>query len=564
VFLLLVACLPALVAIGAPAASAAITPGQSCASYSLSAPAGGREIIVAKDGTGHYATINAAAKVAMGGDVVTIRSGVYAESVRVTNSGASTRPIVFQAQTCGSVTLTGAENSFAGASFAGDTAPQAGNPHVTLRGLNFIDYATSVTTYHQLGAVNLTLGWKLEDAYLRNSGGWASLNIRGHDAVVDQTTVEAAPYNALFAVGTCCAETTYGAAGQLKRLRITNTKFTGNNTGRNAPSWEAVTKIALTDDLLVDNLESSGNYGAGLWLDWQNYRYTIRNSTFHHNTGVNTPWEGMGLELEIYSDDGVVEGNQFWANSGPDLLVSSSSRIEVRYNTFQGSSTDPSPQIEFHRGNADPDCGRPSPNDVYVHHNQFLDWGGQWQWAAMQTTPDAARSYTCAQPSSPVEAGHLFDGNTYRKAAHSGPLVAWEGTDAYTVDAMRTLWGYETGTSTTTTVAPTTTTTVAPTTTTTTVPPAGADTVAPRVTITAPAPGSVIGRRVYIAANATDDRGIVRTQVYIDGALRATSSTNTITYTWNARKATRGAHVISVRADDAAGNAATSSITVYK
>jgi hypothetical protein len=564
------------VAVTVTSAASALPPGQSCTSYALSAPAAGREIVVAKDGSGHYSTINAAAQVAVAGDVVTIKSGTYNESVRVAGAGTSSRPIVFQAQSCGTVTLTGAGSWVQGGAFAGDTAPQSGNPFVTLKGLNFVDFATAVTAYHQAGAVNLTQGWRLEDVYMRNAGGWASVNIRGHDAVVDQTTIESAPYNALFAVGACCVDASYGAPGQLKRVHITNTRLAGNNTGRNAPTWEAVTKFMHTDDLLVDNLESTGNYGAGLWLDWRNYRYTVRNSSFHDNTGVNNPWEGMGLELEIYSDDGVVEGNRFWANSGPDILVSSSSRIEIRYNSFQGSSTDPSPQIEFHRGNADPDCGRPAPTGVYVHHNQFFDWGGQWGWAAMQTTTDAARSFTCAQAPSPVQAGHLFDANTYRQAAHSGPLVGWEGTDAHTVDAMRTLWDFEQGTSpatTTTTVAPTTTTTVAPTTTTTvpptpstTVPPPAptADTSPPQVTVASPLGGSWIGKSAKIAASAADNRAVTRMQVYIDGVLRTTSSTGTVTYTWNANHAARGAHVIAVRAYDAAGNVGTSNVTVYR
>lgn len=95
-------------------------------------------------------------------------------------------------------------------------------------------------------------------------------------------------------------------------------------------------------------------------------------------------------------------------------------------------------------------------------------------------------------------------------------------------------------------------------------PPAPVDATAPKVTITAPADGSKIKNNVTITANATDDIGVTKMEIYIDGYLKATSTSGSISTTWNTRKASRGTHFITVKAYDAVGNVGTSSVTVTK
>jgi hypothetical protein len=95
-------------------------------------------------------------------------------------------------------------------------------------------------------------------------------------------------------------------------------------------------------------------------------------------------------------------------------------------------------------------------------------------------------------------------------------------------------------------------------------PPSPVDAMAPKVTITAPADGSKIKNNVTITANATDDIGVTKMEIYIDGYLKATSTSGSISTTWNTRKASRGTHFITVKAYDAVGNVGTSSVTVTK
>ncbi len=95
-------------------------------------------------------------------------------------------------------------------------------------------------------------------------------------------------------------------------------------------------------------------------------------------------------------------------------------------------------------------------------------------------------------------------------------------------------------------------------------PPPTGDTVAPTLTITSPAGGATLSARgsTTISANASDNVGVASVQFYVDGTLLSTSTSAPYSATWNLRKVTRGAHSISVRALDAAGNATQKSLSV--
>ncbi|HOP40570.1 MAG TPA: S8 family serine peptidase [Geobacteraceae bacterium] len=92
------------------------------------------------------------------------------------------------------------------------------------------------------------------------------------------------------------------------------------------------------------------------------------------------------------------------------------------------------------------------------------------------------------------------------------------------------------------------------------------DTTAPQVTILTPPDGSSISKinKVTISATASDDIGVTRMELYIDGTLKSTSSNETISANWNTKKIAKGAHTITVQAFDAAGNIGTATSTVYQ
>ncbi len=87
----------------------------------------------------------------------------------------------------------------------------------------------------------------------------------------------------------------------------------------------------------------------------------------------------------------------------------------------------------------------------------------------------------------------------------------------------------------------------------------------PIVSIVSPVVGTTIGNSVIVNSTASDNAKITKLEIYIDSSRKA-SNTNleSISYTWNSRKAARGSHTITVKAYDAAGNVGTSSVGVSK
>ena len=92
-----------------------------------------------------------------------------------------------------------------------------------------------------------------------------------------------------------------------------------------------------------------------------------------------------------------------------------------------------------------------------------------------------------------------------------------------------------------------------------------ADTTAPVVVIVNPVAGQVTGS-VSVNANATDNSAVsgIQQTLYIDGVLKASVTGGTLAYSWNTRKVAVGQHILKVVARDAAGNAASSSVTVTR
>jgi thermitase len=92
------------------------------------------------------------------------------------------------------------------------------------------------------------------------------------------------------------------------------------------------------------------------------------------------------------------------------------------------------------------------------------------------------------------------------------------------------------------------------------------DTIAPVSAITSPADGSrITTRQVSINVTSSDNVGVVKLELYINGRLFGTSSASSATFNWNTNKVSSGAHRLQSFATDAAGNVGASPIiTVYK
>ena len=93
----------------------------------------------------------------------------------------------------------------------------------------------------------------------------------------------------------------------------------------------------------------------------------------------------------------------------------------------------------------------------------------------------------------------------------------------------------------------------------------GSDTTPPTCSITTPAAGSTVSGTVTITATASDNVGVTKVEIYVDGALRVTDTATPYTWSWNTTTFANSSHTITAKAYDAAGNigqAANVSVTV--
>ena len=91
------------------------------------------------------------------------------------------------------------------------------------------------------------------------------------------------------------------------------------------------------------------------------------------------------------------------------------------------------------------------------------------------------------------------------------------------------------------------------------------DTTNPNIVITTPADGSTVPGLVSVSVSATDNVGVTKVELYVDGSLYSSSTKAPFTTKWNTRKASRGLHSLQSKAYDSAGNIGNSPIVgVYK
>ncbi len=81
----------------------------------------------------------------------------------------------------------------------------------------------------------------------------------------------------------------------------------------------------------------------------------------------------------------------------------------------------------------------------------------------------------------------------------------------------------------------------------------------PDAALTSPAPGSLLRDQVLLQATASDTVGVAKVEFYVDdGTLIGTDTSAPYSVTWNSWAVTSGAHTLTVKAHDGAGNVRTS------
>ena len=87
----------------------------------------------------------------------------------------------------------------------------------------------------------------------------------------------------------------------------------------------------------------------------------------------------------------------------------------------------------------------------------------------------------------------------------------------------------------------------------------------PVATVNSPTNGTTVSGTTTITASATDNVGVTKLEIYVDGTLLSSATTSQTTASWNTAAVANGTHSIAAKAYDAAGNVGTSpsvSVTV--
>ena len=85
------------------------------------------------------------------------------------------------------------------------------------------------------------------------------------------------------------------------------------------------------------------------------------------------------------------------------------------------------------------------------------------------------------------------------------------------------------------------------------------DTQAPTTSVTSPSTGATVSGTTNVTATATDNVGVTRVELWVDGALRGTDTTSPYSFAWDTTAVANGSHTLQSRAYDAANNTGSSS-----
>lgn len=91
-------------------------------------------------------------------------------------------------------------------------------------------------------------------------------------------------------------------------------------------------------------------------------------------------------------------------------------------------------------------------------------------------------------------------------------------------------------------------------------PPPPGDTTPPTTSITSPAGGATVSGTITVLANASDNVGVTRVELYVDSVLKGTDTSSPYEIAWNTTTATNGGHGLQTKAYDAAGNVGSSAV----
>ncbi len=284
-------------------------------------------------------SINAALKSANPGDEVVLAPGVYHEQVVVTKSGLVQNPITLRAQNPLTAILDGS-------TFVGPVLDGSQSSHVSVDGLE-------IRNCHQSdfwqGAVSPGNSWALSNLLVHHSDSFGVLLNLVNDVsltnVVSKWHVAAGfhvQYSNRLDVLNC--ESSFNGYHGITQPQFPTTGVnpqiggTANYLTIGASKYWCAQDYALgcvsgggkwltNGNVTLDGYHAHHNFGPGIYLDWENTGYVIRNSLLHNNVDNSIIVEASRSTL--------IHGNSM--ADGIDLALSTSHDVTFSGNTGLGT-----------------------------------------------------------------------------------------------------------------------------------------------------------------------------------------------------------------------------------
>ncbi len=128
-------------------------------------------------------------------------------------------------------------------------------------------------------------------------------------------------------------------AQDVSGLTVTDSRFSGNNYAGFDPTWDAGgIKILTSTNVAIFSSCIFGNFGAGIWMDWDNKGFSISDNTVIDNSliGVQSEASRSGeISHNTVAYNNVAKRKDgYW---GAEILIQNSSGIDVHENKVLSS-----------------------------------------------------------------------------------------------------------------------------------------------------------------------------------------------------------------------------------
>ncbi|MBD3393099.1 MAG: DUF1565 domain-containing protein [Chitinivibrionales bacterium] len=291
-----------------------------------------------------FATIQKAVDLAKPGDVITVRTGTYNQTIIFwsANSGTADNPIVIKGESRAGVIIDGEFDTTMRHLFA-----SWGASYVTLEDMTFRRGACFFNN-SQVRIAGGSRGWTVRNILTKESH-WDGIVLEDVDhCLVEDVITE---YNFAGGIG----------GGKCRDVVVRNCISRNNNCGWDYnpfPEKEgSFHNIGgkyhvpggfsggggkwcnnYEGPLLIENHQAYDNHGPGLWFDWDNRNVVVRNSEFRNNKGMAYNWEGSGVFWEVNPTGPLtLEYCYSHDNDGSEIAVCESKNVTIMHTLINGS-----------------------------------------------------------------------------------------------------------------------------------------------------------------------------------------------------------------------------------